>query len=1358
MLRIVTRIASRFAATAGVLLAANGCAGDETATGPQRSAEQPAKPLFDEQPSGLTLFNGYSFLPFTPDVGGANDYSGQNDVNQMSRADNVAGFIGVAWTWDEVDAWTGAGQTGDACSLFDTDVSGNGVGNVDYALCVRITNLNGNPANPVQAQGSPILYECSDKKPDRCTTTFTIKPKADWPDTFCEVVKTTTDAFPNVGDDGADVMAACGIKLSEINTATSPKFLNVCSYPSGSPNSNPFDCILVDGSGYLKIVKKTTPDNQQPTNTFSFLLKSGTQDAGVTHQVADDEPGDDVSALIPLDPTKTYSLEETNLPAGWALGTANCTGSTLSVTKDGNKLSGIKTTVGATVICTFENAQNGSITITKDAKPNADQNFAYTVTGAGLEAFNLDDDSDNTLSNSKPFTGLAAGVRTISETAATGWKITSISCSGNVTSTVKYGVKNGSYDATYSDGDNSVEIDLKSGENVSCTFENTKLGLIAIVKNADPNDEQDFGYTSVILGSFSLDDDSDETLPNVQQFGALLPNIYKITETGQSGWTITGIACSGFSASTVKIGTDSDFDPGDDYVEIDLKNGEGVGCTFTNTKHGSITVVKNAVPDHSQVFSYTTTNLTPATFSLVDDGSDSPPVKSQVFPGLLPGTYGVAEDGETGWALTNISCPGASAATIGASSVSIELAAGENVTCTFENTQGGSITIVKDAQPDHAQDFAFTATGTGVSDVDLDDDGDNANTLKNSKTFSGLQPGLRTITESAVTDWKITNITCSGKTNSTVLIGADDDFDATDNSVSITLAAGENITCTFENTKKPSVTVEKSVNPTSIPETGGAVTYTVTVTNTSGIPVTLTGLSDNKFDILTIQGTTCSVPQPLAASGAGAVYQCSFSATLPAAEAGDTYINEVTATVSNAGGTGTDTDDATVTYTNVNPNISVTKTANPTSLSTAAAGTLNFTADQTWSSNPTPPSPGDPNFATQVCDDAGANDINSAQVDINCFDRADNISGKLYVKWTWDDINAWSGGGSTGDGCALIDTDNDGNVNLAFCARITNPGGGPITQVPQAGAVDVYVCNDSKTDRCAKPVTQLLGIANIGTTTCTIANAPEGFPNEGDDGSDTEATCIIDKAMPSLTNVSIDLVNVCTFPSGEPNSNPFDCVVEVGSGFIQIVKVATPASSQLFGFTLNGAANNGDTKFAVAGGVTSGLIAVKPSGGQVPTYSLTETLPSNWNFTNVSCAIDNVPTGSKHATLPQISGIAVNSGQTTVCTFTNTGTISGPVEYTIRVTNLGKENVTLTSLTDDKFGNLNGVGTCATGGTIAGSAAGNLYYECKFTQTISGAPGTSHINEVTAVAKDNETPQNSDTKKATATVSFVSPP
>jgi len=42
----------------------------------------------------------------------------------------------------------------------------------------------------------------------------------------------------------------------------------------------------------------------------------------------------------------------------------------------------------------------------------------------------------------------------------------------------------------------------------------------------------------------------------------------------------------------------------------------------------------------------------------------------------------------------------------------------------------------------------------------------------------------------------------------------------------------------------------------------------------------------------------------------------------------------------------------------------------------------------------------------------------------------------------------------------------------------------------------------------------------------------------------------------------------------------------------------------------------------------------------------------------------------------------------------------GDVVFTVVVTNNSQESVTLASLTDDVYGNLNGQGTCATGGTI----------------------------------------------------------
>ncbi|MGF2075991.1 hypothetical protein, partial [Enterococcus casseliflavus] len=75
----------------------------------------------------------------------------------------------------------------------------------------------------------------------------------------------------------------------------------------------------------------------------------------------------------------------------------------------------------------------------------------------------------------------------------------------------------------------------------------------------------------------------------------------------------------------------------------------------------------------------------------------------------------------------------------------VNVEAGETVTCTYTNTKRGSIVIVKDAVPNDAQDFAYTASGGLATPFSLDDDSDG--TLSNTQTYSSVTPGSYTITE-----------------------------------------------------------------------------------------------------------------------------------------------------------------------------------------------------------------------------------------------------------------------------------------------------------------------------------------------------------------------------------------------------------------------------------------------------------------------------------------------------------------------------------------------------------------------------------------------------------------------------------
>ena len=50
-----------------------------------------------------------------------------------------------------------------------------------------------------------------------------------------------------------------------------------------------------------------------------------------------------------------------------------------------------------TIVCTYTNKQDATVTIRKDAVPDNAQDFHYQVTGSGLTQFDLDDDADPTL-------------------------------------------------------------------------------------------------------------------------------------------------------------------------------------------------------------------------------------------------------------------------------------------------------------------------------------------------------------------------------------------------------------------------------------------------------------------------------------------------------------------------------------------------------------------------------------------------------------------------------------------------------------------------------------------------------------------------------------------------------------------------------------------------------------------------------------------------------------------------------------------------------------------------------------------------------------------------------------------------
>ena len=138
----------------------------------------------------------------------------------------------------------------------------------------------------------------------------------------------------------------------------------------------------------------------------------------------------------------------------------------------------------------------GSITIIKDATPEGSQSFSFTASPPPLTNFNLVD--DGTSANTKLFSDITNFTTySVAESAPSTWTLTGISCS--VTSP-----NGGSRTVTLP----SVSIDLREGENVSCTFTNTRQsGSLRITKTFDP-------LTSGFVGTFAIDYDCDDGTAN----------------------------------------------------------------------------------------------------------------------------------------------------------------------------------------------------------------------------------------------------------------------------------------------------------------------------------------------------------------------------------------------------------------------------------------------------------------------------------------------------------------------------------------------------------------------------------------------------------------------------------------------------------------------------------------------------------------------------------------------------------------------------------------------------------------------------------------------------------------------------
>ena len=403
----------------------------------------------------------------------------------------------------------------------------------------------------------------------------------------------------------------------------------------------------------------------------------------------------------------------------------------------------------------------GKIVIEKVTDPDPDQ----TDTDFAFDGDDPGDLLDQTIKNGESYERLLeAGTYNVTEIVPSGWELTDITCvdpSGGTTD---------------SEATATASIDLEAGETVTCTFTNTKLGEIIVAKETLPDgDSQSF--------DFDGPDDFDPSLTDGTSDNLLVaPGQYDVTETLPSGWALTDITCvdpTGNSSGNTATGT----------ATFDVAAGETVTCTFTNTKLGKVIVEKQTMPDgDAQEFTFDG----PEDFdpTLTDGQTDELEV--------LPGNYTVTETNiPTDWMLGSIQCDdGDSTVDTGTATATYMVAAGEEVTCTFTNTKGGTIIVEKQTDPDGS-----------TTEFDFDGPETFDPTLTDGQTdMLAVVPGTYTVTETVPANWKLTDITCTDPTG-------DSSGDTGTATATYEVAAGETITCVFTNTEDAKIIVEKQTLP-----------------------------------------------------------------------------------------------------------------------------------------------------------------------------------------------------------------------------------------------------------------------------------------------------------------------------------------------------------------------------------------------------------------------------------------------------------------------------------------------------------------------------------------------------------------
>jgi hypothetical protein len=299
-----------------------------------------------------------------------------------------------------------------------------------------------------------------------------------------------------------------------------------------------------------------------------------------------------------------------------------------------------------------------------------------------------------------------------------------------------------------------------------------------------------------------------------------------IDEVGiPSPWVKQSVVCS-YRDST---GQTHDINVTVPTTPFPIPAGGRTDCVITNNA-ALVTITKQTIPDRSTTpFSF---DVDGRTVQLRDD-------ESQTIAFAPDTEVTISEDAVPGWLAPDISCTSTPVQTADRS-VTITAKLGQNIQCTFTNTQLGTVIITKEAHGVDGRTFQFEGTFPGAEDgfEVLVENGDG--TLYNT-TFPNIPPGSYSVTELEDTGdppMIDSDVSCTYG-------GADHSFPPEQRTGRFTVLPGETVRCFFTNSLPQKLFVIKRTLPVEFneqfqfsmaPSAGGTPTPFILNGNSDGPP------------------------------------------------------------------------------------------------------------------------------------------------------------------------------------------------------------------------------------------------------------------------------------------------------------------------------------------------------------------------------------------------------------------------------------------------------------------------------------------------------------------------------------------